>query len=151
MLISIVFAAGALWTVPAQAQISPNQVAAFVEALRLAAPKTGAKNNGLYSSWKVKPENIRRWSLRCTGAVITPAQFAANPAEARKIIICVMDRILREQYGISRDESIAVRRAASWWLTGDPAQYDAPQTRHYTKKVLYDYERALLTVPKNNG
>jgi hypothetical protein len=140
---AMVFAAGLFWTVSAQAQITDTQVAALVEALRLSAPNTGIKNDGLFSDWKIELDNIVRWSEHCTGTVMTPAEFEADTQKAREILACIMGKILREQYGISKDESIAVRRAASWWMTGDPDQYDAPQTRPYTQKVLDFYRRAL--------
>ena len=143
VLIAMVFAAGLFWTVPARAQITDTRVAALVEALRLSAPNTGIKNDGLFSDWKIKLENIVRWSKRCTGTVMTPAEFEADTQKAREILACIMGKILREQYEISRDELTAVRRAASWWMTGDPDQYDAPQTRPYTQKVLESYKRAL--------
>jgi hypothetical protein len=46
-----------LGILPAQAQ-SQRQVAALVEALRQAAPQTGTVDDGLYSEWQIKPENI---------------------------------------------------------------------------------------------
>ncbi|MHC1728700.1 MAG: hypothetical protein AB9866_22310 [Syntrophobacteraceae bacterium] len=144
VLIATVSIAALFWTVPAQAQISDSQVGALVEALRLSAPNTGIPNDGLYSDWKIKWENIIRWSKRCTGTEVEPAEFEANVPKAREILSCVMGKILREQYAISRDESIAVRRAASWWMTGDPDQYDSLQTRPYTQKVLDFYRK----VPK---
>lgn len=143
VLIAIVFAAGSLWTVSAQAQITDTKVAAFVEALRLSAPNTGIPNDGLFSDWKIKWENIARWSKRCMGTEMEPAEFEANVPKAREILACIMGKILREQYEISKDELIAVRRAASWWMTGNPDQYDAQQTRVYTQKVLDFYKRAL--------
>lgn len=136
LIIAVVFVAGSLWTVTAQAQITDAQVAAFVEALRLSAPNTGIKNDGLFSDWKIKEENIVRWSKRCTGTVITPAEFEADTQKAAEIIGCIMGKILREQYEISGVESLAIRRAASWWMTGDPALYDSPQAKTYTEKVL---------------
>lgn len=142
-IIATILAVCLLWTGPAQAQISDTQVAAFVEALRLSAPNTGNPNDGLYSDWKIKWENIIRWSKRCTGTEIEPAEFEANTQKAREILACVMGKILREQYEISKDESIAVRRAASWWMTGDPDQYNNPQTGAYSQKVLDFYRKAL--------
>ena len=136
VLVAIAFVAGSLWTVNAQAQITDAQVAAFVEALRLSAPNAGAKSDGFYSDWKIKGDNIVRWSKRCTGTAMTPADFEADAQKARDILGCVMGKVLREQYDISKVESIAIRRAASWWMTGDPALYDAPQTKTYTEKVL---------------
>jgi hypothetical protein len=128
-------------TVPSQAQISDKQVAALVEALRLSAPNTGNPNDGLYSDWKIKLENILRWSKRCTGKEMEPAEFQVNTQEARAIIACIMGKTLREQYEISNDESVAVRRAASWWMTGDPNKYDTTPTTSYTMKVLGFYRR----------
>ena len=133
-----------LRTLPVQAQIVDAQVAAFVEALRRAAPQTGIENDGLFSEWQVKMENIVRWSKRCTGELMTPAEFEANPEKARYILMCVMGKILREQYtAAGGDESVAVRRAASWWMTGDPALYDSDSARPYTQKVLYFYREVL--------
>ena len=129
-------------TFSSQAQISDKQVSALVEALRLSAPNTGNPNDGLYSDWKIKWENILRWSKRCTGTEMEPAEFQANTEKARAIIACIMGKILREQYGISKDESVAVRRAASWWMTGDPDKYDTTPTSSYTMKVLGFYRRA---------
>ena len=128
-------------TVPSQAQIGDKQVAALVEALRLSAPNTGNPNDGLYSDWKVKWENILRWSKRCTGTEMEPAEFEANAEKARAVIACIMGKILREQYQISNDESVAVRRAASWWMMGDPDKYDTTPTNSYTLKVLDFYRR----------
>lgn len=129
---------------PAQAQIADVQVAALVEALRLAAPRTGIENDGLFSEWKIKMDNIVRWSRRCTGELMTPAEFEADPEKARRILRCVMGKILREQYDAGGgDESVAVRRAASWWMTGDPDQYDSDSTRPYTQKVLYFYRESF--------
>ena len=68
---SVVCSAG-LWILPAQAQISAARVAAFVEALRQAAPHTGREDDGLYSDWQIKPANIPRWSKRCTGKEMPP-------------------------------------------------------------------------------
>ncbi|MDR3555325.1 MAG: hypothetical protein P4L55_11265 [Syntrophobacteraceae bacterium] len=124
-----------------QSRLSDAQVAAFVEALRLSAPHTGIPNDGLYSDWKVKAGNILRWSKRYAGREISPEEFQANPQEARGILIIVMGKVLHEQYAVSREESVAVRRAASWWMTGDPGKYDTAPTSFYTSKVLGFYMR----------
>lgn len=129
---------------PAEAVSPPSpitdaQVVALVEALRLSAPRTGISNDGLYSDWKIKESNILRWSRQYAGKEIAPDEFQANPEEARELLICVMGKILREQYAICKDESMAVRRAASWWMTGDPGQFDTPPTSSYTMKVLGFY------------
>jgi hypothetical protein len=123
--------------------VSPAQVWAFVEALRLAAPQTGREDDGLYSEWQVKPDNIRRWSARCVGQELTPEQFEANPAIAREVIVCAMGDVLRQQYEAGgREESLAVQRAASWWLTGDPEQY-RDQVAPYAQRVLGFYRQEL--------
>jgi hypothetical protein len=139
---SVVCSAG-LWLLPAQAQISAPQVASFVEALRQAAPQTGRADDGLYSDWKIKPANIPRWSKRCTGQELTPEEFAARPATARVVLTCVMGEVLREQYTASNhNEAVAVQRAAAWWMTGDPEQYNSGVTSAYTQKVLRLYQQA---------
>jgi hypothetical protein len=114
-----------------------------VEALRLAAPQTGTQNNGLYSEWQVKAENIPRWSKQCLGKELTPTQFQNSPVTARGILVCVMRDVLNEQYTASnKDESVAVQRAAAWWMTGDPNQYNSGSTAPYTQKVLDFYRQS---------
>jgi len=131
---------------PAQAQISRDQVRALSEALRLAAPQTGLQNDGLYSEWKIKPGNIARWSKRCIGDELTPLLFESNPGLAGQVVECVIGDVLRDQYPASGgDESVAVRRAASWWMTGDPEQYESGTTAGYTEKVLGFYRAQLHT------
>lgn len=125
--------------------ISDAQISALVEALRLAAPKTENENDELYSDWQVKPENIPRWSKQCQGEELTPRQFEASSETAQGIIACVMRDVLKEQYGASgSNESLAVQRAASWWMTGDPNQYNRGSTASYTQKVLSFYKQSRL-------
>lgn len=131
-----------LWALPVQAQASNVRVQALVEALRLAAPQTGTTNDGLYSDWQIKPENIPRWSRLCTGQEMTPAQFEANTAKARQVLACVIEDVVKEELPKSQnDEALAVRRAASWWMTGDPNQYNQGQIASYTQKVLQFYQQ----------
>ena len=118
-----------------------------MEALRLAAPQTGTGNDGLYSEWQVKPENIPRWSKQCTGQELTPTQFQDNPEKARSILECVMRDVFKEQYSVSGNkESLAVQRAASWWMTGDPSQFNNGSTATYSQKVLEFYRQSRLTL-----
>jgi hypothetical protein len=54
-----------------------------------------------------------------------------------------MDEVLREQYTASNhNEALAVQRAAAWWMTGDPEQYNRDATSAYTQKVLRLYYQA---------
>lgn len=132
-----------LWIValPAQAQISDAKVEALVEALRLSAPEAGP-DSGLYSDWKIKSDNIGRWSMRCLDREVTPDRFAADDALARQVLVCVMGTVLRDQFAASnQNEIVAVQRAAAWWMTGDPAQYRSGATGAYTLKVLEAYLR----------
>lgn len=118
------------------------QVGALVEALRLAAPKTGIQNDGLYSEWQVLPTNIPRWSKQCRGQELTPTQFEASPVTARWILVCVMRDVLQDQYKASNsNESVAVQRAAAWWMTGDATRYNNEPTASYTQKVLRFYQQ----------
>jgi len=122
------------------AQISNAQVGRLVEALRAAAPETDKPDDDLYGAWQVKAENIPRWSQQCIGKELTPTQFQDSPVTARTILVCVMRNVLSEQYKASNnDESLAVQRAASWWLTGDPNQYNSGAIAAYSQKVLNFY------------
>jgi outer membrane biosynthesis protein TonB len=144
LLLSTVMVSVGLWTLPVQAQqgVSDDQVKALVEALRNAAPQTGTANDGLYSDWQIKPENIPRWSRLCTGRELTPAQFESSLATAREILVCVMRDVLRDEYKASgSNEAVAVQRAASWWMTGDPSRYNSAPTNSYTQKVLGFYQQ----------
>ena len=126
-----------------QAQQPPSdaKVAALVEALRVAAPPASA-DAGLYSDWRIKPDNISRWSRRCVNQEVTPEQFAADAALARTVLVCVLGPVLRDQFDQSnRNEIVAVQRAAAWWMTGDPAQYRTGSTGDYTLRVLEAYLR----------
>ncbi len=131
-----------LATTVALAQASAVKLPALVEALRLAAPQTGTANDGLYTDWQIKPDNIPRWSRLCIGEEMTPAQFEANEAKAREVLACVMKDVVEEEYPNSgNDEAIAVRRAAAWWMTGDPNQYNQGEFATYTQKVLQFYQQ----------
>ena len=122
-------------------QPSDAKVAALVEALRVAAPPASA-DAGLYSDWRIKPDNISRWSRRCVNQEVTPEQFAADSALARTVLVCVLGPVLRDQFDQSnRNEIVAVQRAAAWWMTGDPAQYRTGATGDYTLRVLEAYLR----------
>jgi TolA-binding protein len=126
---------------PAQAQ-SDQQVRSLVEALRQAAPQTGNPNDGLYSDWQIQAPNIPRWSQACIGRTLSPQEFEADLDTARNILVCVMRDVLQEEYRNSgNDEAIAVRRAAAWWMTGDPSRYNSAETAAYTQKVLSFYQQ----------
>lgn len=131
-----------IWALPVQAEITEAQVAAFVEALRLAAPQTGRQDDGLYSEWQIKPNNIQRWSKRCLNQELTPEQFEADSTTARKILQCKMGEILRQEYvATNNDEMFAVQRSAAWWMTGDANTYNNPGTVAYVQRVLAAYQR----------
>ena len=131
-----------LATTVAFAQGSEVKLTALVEALRLAAPQTGMANDGLYTDWQIKPDNIPRWSRLCIGEEMTPAQFEADTAKARQVLACVIEDVVNQEYPNSgNDEAITVRRAAAWWMTGDPNQYNQGETATYTQKVLQFYQQ----------
>lgn len=132
-----------LWaaSIPTRAQISDAKVEALVEALRVSAPKSGP-DAGLYSDWRIMPDNIVRWSKRCLNQDVTPEQFAADQALARQVLVCVMGKVLREELAASdNNEIVAVQRAAAWWMVGDPNQYRSGSTSGYTLRVLEAYLR----------
>ena len=76
LLLSGLLVSAGLWAMPgfAQAQVKDNQLNAFVEALRQAAPPN-RPNDGMYSAWQVLPGIIPDWTKRCIGKQMTPAQF----------------------------------------------------------------------------
>jgi hypothetical protein len=126
-------------------KVSDTQVGLLVEALRQAAPQTETTNDGLYSAWQVKPENIASWSQKCLGKELTPSQFSASPVTARSVLVCVMRDVMSEQYTASNNnEFVAVERAASWWMTGDAGQYNSSATGPYAQKVLDFYKQSRL-------
>lgn len=130
------------FALPVMAQITDAKVDSLVEALRLAAPETGMEEDGLYSDWQIKADNIPRWSRLCIQQELTPAEFEANEAQAREVLSCVMSDVFQEEYEASgNDESLAVRRAAAWWMAGDPDQYNSERISDYTQEVLDYYQQ----------
>ena len=129
-------------TVQAQQQSSKTQVTAMVEALRLAAPKTGSNDDGLYSEWKVKPETFKSWSKTCLEKEVPATQFASDPELARQVVTCIMERELKEQLNATNNnEAEAVRRSACWWMTGKYTGCNSGFTADYVKKVLGYYQK----------
>ena len=123
----------------AQQQPSNTQVAAMVEALRLAAPKTA--DDSLYSEWKVKGETFRGWSKSCLEKEVQPTQFASNPELARQVISCIMERELKGQLdATNNNETEAVSRTACWWMTGKYTGCNSGFTADYVKKVSGYYQ-----------
>lgn len=125
------------------AAISDEHIAALVEALRLAAPKSG----NLYSDWQIKAANISNWSQRCLGRSLTTSEFEADLELARAILECKMGSILREQYELSEyNEAVAVQRTAAWWMTGTAEQYQSSNIANYIQKVLTLYYQELKNI-----
>ncbi|MEB3295423.1 MAG: hypothetical protein VKJ24_19895 [Synechococcales bacterium] len=126
---------------PAHAAMSNAQLGRLVEALRQTAVQT-PKAADLYSDWRVKGEQIPRWSKQCIGRELTPQQFAANAATAGGIVRCVVkDQVSQEEKVAGEDEALLVRRVAAWWLTGQGDRYNDPGTATYTQKVWSVYQR----------
>ncbi|MBD2295717.1 hypothetical protein H6G06_20120 [Anabaena sphaerica FACHB-251] len=131
--------------VQAQQPVSDNQVAAMVEALRLAAPQKKKPTPGYYSDWQVKPETLRGWSKFCLKKELTPTQFENDPKTARQIISCIMKRELTNQFKATNNNEIAaVTGAACWWMTGLYTGCNKGFTGDYVQQVvkLYQQERA---------
>jgi hypothetical protein len=150
VILSTVLGFGSL---PASAQLSNRQVAAVVEALRQASPQTGTANDGLYSDWQIKPENIPRWSRSCIGRELTPSQFEASPDTARSVVTCVVRDVLQDQYREGgNNDLVAVRRMAAWWMTGDPSQYNSQAIASYIQRVVRVYQQQVgaATAPSSS-
>lgn len=129
-------------TAQAQQKSFDTQVAAMVEALRLAAPKTGIANDGYYSEWQVKPETLRGWSKFCLEKEVSPAEFESNAPLARQIVTCIIDRELKAQLeATNNNETEAVRGTACWWMTGKYTGCNSGFSADYVKKVLNYYQK----------
>jgi hypothetical protein len=135
LLLSGIAAVG--WSVPGLAA-EMDAPAALVEALRLAAPKTN--DPSLYTDWKMRAGAISSWTKRCVGVEVPAEELNANPVMARDTVRCVMGPILAEQRNLAEgNEDMAVRRAASWWMTGDPGQYQAVELTAYLDRLINAY------------
>ena len=138
-----------LHILPVQGQVSSDRVIALVEALRLAAPKRPTEEDGLYSDWKIKPSLIPRWSLLCIEEELTPEEFEADNLKARLILMCVMEDVLKREYPASNnDQNLAIRRAAAWWVAGDPNLYNIEPISGYTERV-WNYYQELQANPSD--
>lgn len=128
-------------TVQAQQPSLNTQVAAMVEALRLAAPKTGEANDGYYSEWQVKPQTLKSWSKFCLKKEVSPAEFQNNSQLARQVVSCVVQRELKAQLEATNNETQAVQGTACWWMTGEYKGCDSGFSADYVKKVLDYYQK----------
>jgi hypothetical protein len=125
-----------------QLSASESQVNAMVEALRLAAPKTGNANDGYYSEWQVKPETLKGWSKNCLKKEVTPTQFDNNPGLARQVVSCIVSRELKNQLTATRNNEIAaVGGVACWWMTGNYTGCNSGFTGEYVKQVAGYYQQ----------
>ncbi len=133
-----------LSSLPALAQqpkVSESQVAAMVEALRQSAPKS-APNSGYYSDWKVKPGTVKLWTKYCLKKELTPAQFQNDPATARQVVSCVINRELTKQFrAIPNNETAAVSSVACWWMTGSYTGCNSGFTADFVKNVTKRYQQ----------
>lgn len=137
----------------ASALVSGNQVAQLVESFRsIAQQSTTVKSKTLYSEWRVSKQNIGPWTQQCLSAETTPEEFDRNAETASKVVTCVVGRVLNTEYkAADRDEVLAVRRTAAWWMTGDASRYNSPGTAAYTQRVLDAYQSqssSIAAVPK---
>jgi hypothetical protein len=129
-----------LWALPALAQLPRDKVIALVEALRLSAPQ-GQTAEPLYGPWKIRPNNITRWSQWCLGEAVNPEAFAANLDQTRAVLVCIVGEVLAEEYAASAEnEDLAIRRTAAWWVSGNPNLYNQGDIAVYTKEVLESYQ-----------
>jgi hypothetical protein len=128
----------------AKQPVSDTQVAAMVEALRLAAPQTKKRNDGYYSAWQVKPETLKGWTKTCLKKELTPTQFENDPKIARQVISCITNRELNKQFvATNNNENSAVRGVACWWMTGSYTGCDKGFTADYVLKVVRFYKQEI--------
>lgn len=134
-----VAALGGMVTAQSSAQAA-TPVAAMVEALRQASPKTNNPNDGLYSDWQVKPQTLRGWSKQCLGRELTPTQFENSPVTARKVVSCVVQSELDQRLrATGKNETKAVQSVACWWMTGQYDSCKSGTTASYVQQVMRFY------------
>ncbi|MBD2770720.1 hypothetical protein [Iningainema tapete] len=133
------FGLSSLLVAQAQQQVSDTQVAAMVEALRQAAPKSGP-SKGYYSAWQVKPETLKGWAKFCFKQEVTPTQFENDAALARKVVSCITRRELNKQFK-GNNETAAVQGVACWWMTGNYTGCNSGFTADYVKQVANFYKQ----------
>ncbi|WP_293078844.1 hypothetical protein [Moorena sp. SIO3H5] len=149
LLTGIIVSVG-LWAIPVSAQVEDEQVNALVDALRLSAPPN-RPNDGMYSQWQVKPAIIPSWTSQCAEQVMTPAQFEADPTTARSVVACIIRRELEIEFrDTGNNEMMAVRRAACWWMTGQPSGCNSGPTADYVKRVLGFYQMGFDQQPQSS-
>jgi hypothetical protein len=119
----------------------------IAEALRQVSVQGNLRNPGYYSDWQVKGDRIGVWSRQCLGQSVTPEQFESNRGTAATIVTCIVQDMLRQEIRSAKNnEGLAIRRIASWWVTGDPGRYDESGIAPYTQRVLSTYQpNGLLT------
>ncbi|QYX31087.1 hypothetical protein [Sphaerospermopsis torques-reginae] len=145
----VIFSVGML-PLAAQAEKSPvadTQVAAMVEALRLAAPQKKKPTPGYHTDWQIKPQTLKGWSRFCLKKELTTSQFENDPKLTRQVVSCIIKRELTNQFKArNNNENAAVTGAACWWMTGLYTGCDKGFTGDYVKKVvsLYQQEKAKL-------
>lgn len=114
-----------------------NRVA---EALRQVTLQGNTRNPGYYGDWQVKGDRIPLWSRQCIGRSLTPQQFEADQGAATSVVTCIIQDMLRQEIrSAGNNESVAIRRVASWWVTGDPGRFDDSGIAPYTQQVLSTY------------
>lgn len=126
----------------ARERTKPEQLQAFVEALRLAAPPQHP-NDGMYSDWQVLPGIIANWTKQCVGKSLSPAAFESNAAAARKTVSCIAERELDRRLRATGDSRLAVRQTACWWMTGKDNGCQTGATAKYVQRVEKFYRQQL--------
>jgi hypothetical protein len=152
LLLSGLLVSVGLWAMPgfAQAQVKDNQLNAFVEALRQAAPPN-RPNDGMYSAWQVLPGIIPDWTKRCIGKQMTPAQFESDADAARRTVSCIAGREFNKQMKATGNEAAAVRSAACWWMTGKYSGCNSGFQGQYVQKVVSAYQKQASGAPPASG
>jgi hypothetical protein len=96
----------------------------------------------MYSDWQVLPGIIPSWTKQCVGKEMTPAQFDADSAAARRTVTCIVRREVNNQLKATRNnQTAAVRRAACWWMTGNATGCQNGATASYVQRVLSFYQQ----------
>jgi len=109
-------------------------------------------DSGAIGIGQVMPENVPSWTAKFYGQRLTPNQYRYNRAAQDAVVKGQLQEYYDNEIAAGRSQSLAIRRAASTWYSGDPNKYDNnrvqtyngrryPSIREYTMDILRRVQR----------
>ena len=141
--------------------VAVKQEAAVAEVMRRIILKESAgdfavinPDSGALGLGQVMPENLPDWSWEAIGRGVSVQEFLGHPELQKQIIYFKLNQYWQAAVVKTSDPTIACRRVASTWYSGNPNRYDdtAPQVFNggsypsiadYTTSVCAGFEASL--------